>query len=140
MKQKIRLTVISIILFLAIAITAGIMMYSKFAPSKKVMDLYEYYQTEDNDVTLILQNKIYEQKGKLIDGHIYVDYDTVTTYFNKRFYLDNNESILIYTTPTEIIKAEVGGKDYYINKSKKSMDYSISKVEDGKVYIALDYV
>ncbi len=140
MKQKIRLTVISIILFLAIAITAGIMMYSKFAPSKKVMDLYEYYQTEDNDVTLILQNKIYEQKGKLIDGHIYVDYDTVTTYFNKRFYLDNNESLLIYTTPTEIIKAEVGGKDYYINKSKKSMDYSISKVEDGKVYIALDYV
>lgn len=141
MKQKIRLTVISIILFLAIAIAAGIMMYSKFAPSKKVMDLYEYYQAEDNnDVTLILQNKIYEQKGKLIDGHIYVDYDTITTYFNKRFYLDNNESLLIYTTPTEIIKAEVGSKDYYINKSKKSMDYSIAKVEDGKVYIALDYV
>lgn len=141
MKQKIRLTVISIILFLAIAITAGIMMYSKFAPSKKVMDLYEYYQTEDNDdVILVLQNKIYEQKGKIIDGQIYVDYDTVTTYFNKRFYWDDKESLLIYTTPTEIIKAEVGSKDYYINKSKKSMDYAIAKVEDGSVYIALDYV
>ena len=54
MKQKIRLTVISIILFLAIAITAGIMMYSKFAPSKKVMDLYEYYQTEDNDDVILV--------------------------------------------------------------------------------------
>ena len=141
MKQKIRLTVISIILFLAIAITAGIMMYSKFAPSKKVMDLYEYYQTEDNDdVILVLQNKIYEEKGKIIDGQIYVDYDTVTTYFNKRFYWDDKESLLIYTTPTEIIKAEVGSKDYYINKSKKSMDYAIAKVEGGTVYIALDYV
>lgn len=141
MKQKIRLTVISIILFLAIAITAGIMMYSKFAPSKKVMDLYEYYQTDDNDdVILVLQNKIYEEKGKIIDGQIYVDYDTVTTYFNKRFYWDDKESLLIYTTPTEIIKAEVGSKDYYINKSKKSMDYAIAKVEGGTVYIALDYV
>jgi spore germination protein YaaH len=141
MKQKIRLTIISVILFLAIAITAGIMMYSKFAPSKKVMDLDEYYQiTDKDDVVLILQNKIYEQKGKIIEGQIYVDYDTVTTYFNKRFYWDDNESLLIYTTPTEIIKAEVGSKDYYINKSKKSMDYAISKVEDGTVYIALDYV
>lgn len=141
MKQKIRLTIISIILFLAIAITAGIMMYSKFAPSKKVMDLDEYYQiTDKDDVVLILQNRIYEQKGKIIDGQIYVDYDTVRTYFNKRFYWDDNESLLIYTTPTEIIKSEVGSKDYYINKSKKSMDYAISKVEDGTVYIALDYV
>ncbi|WP_455718245.1 glycosyl hydrolase family 18 protein [Anaerosporobacter sp.] len=141
MKQKIRLTIISVILFLAIAITAGIMMYSKFAPSKKVMDLYEYYQTADeDDVVLILQNEIYEQKGKIIDGKIYVDYDTVTSYFNKRFYWDDNESLLIYTTPTEIIKSEVGSKDYYINKSKKSMDYAITKVEDGTVYIALDYV
>lgn len=141
MKQKIRLTIISVILFLAIAITAGIMMYSKFAPSKKVMDLDEYYQIANkDDVVLILQNKIYEQKGKIIDGQIYVDYDTVTTYFNKRFYWDDNESLLIYTTPTEIIKSEVGSKDYYINKSKKSMDYAISKVEDETVYIALDYV
>lgn len=141
MKQKIRLTIISVILFLAIAITAGIMMYSKFAPSKKVMDLDEYYQIANkDDVVLILQNKINEQKGKIIDGQIYVDYDTVTTYFNKRFYWDDNESLLIYTTPTEIIKSEVGSKDYYINKSKKSMDYAISKVEDGTVYIALDYV
>ena len=91
MKQKIRLTIISIVLFLAVAVAAGIMMYNKFAPSKKVMDLNEYYQTADNnEVILILQNEIYEQKGKLIDGQIYVDYDTVTQYFNKRFYLDDN--------------------------------------------------
>ncbi|WP_238483737.1 glycosyl hydrolase family 18 protein [Anaerosporobacter faecicola] len=142
MKQKIRLTIIGVILFLAIAITAGITMYSKFAPSKKVMKLEDYYQTagDDSSVVLVLQDKIYEQRGKLIDGQIYVDYDTVVTYFNKRFYWDDNESLLLYTTPTEIIKTEVGSKDYYINKSKKSMEYAIAKVEDGVVYIALDYV
>ncbi|WP_310604418.1 glycosyl hydrolase family 18 protein [Anaerosporobacter sp.] len=141
MKQKIRLALISIILLLGIVITAAIVVYNKFAPSKEVMDLYEYYKATDNEeVVLVLQNSIYEQRGQIIDGQIYVDYDTVTTYFNKRFYWDNNESLLVYTTPTEIIKAEVGSKDYYINKSKKSMNYPIAKMEDGVVYIALDYV
>lgn len=140
MKQKIRLTIISIILFLIIVITAGVLMYNKFAPSKKVMDLNEYYHTSDDDVVLILQDKIYEQKGKMIDNQIYVDYKTVKEYFNKRFYWDDKESLLIYTTPTEIIKSEVGSKDYYINKSKKSVDYTIAKVENDTVCIALDYV
>ncbi|MBR2008758.1 MAG: SH3 domain-containing protein, partial [Peptococcaceae bacterium] len=34
----------------------------------------------------------------------------------------------------------VGSKDYYINKSKASVDYQIVKTEGEKTYVAIDYI
>lgn len=104
------------------------------------MDLKTYYKSSGNEVVLILQDKIYKNKGVMYDNTIYLDYDTVVKEFNKRFYWDNNENLLTYTLPTEIIKTEVGSKDYYVNKSKSSVDYEIVKTDGNHVYIALDYV
>lgn len=141
MKQRVRLTIISIILLLSIGIIAGVMVYNKLSPSKKVMDLDTYYKVASkDDVVLVIQDTIYEQRGKLIDDMVYVDYNTVKENFNKRFYWDENESLLMYTTPTDIIKSEASSKEYVVNKNKKSVDYIISKVIDGKLYIALDFV
>ncbi|BCN32821.1 glycosyl hydrolase family 18 protein [Anaeromicropila herbilytica] len=133
---------LSIVTFLVLIIVVSVIavLIIKFTPSKKVMSLKKYFNTSGNEVVLILQDKIYDKKGVIIDGTIYVDYDTVASQLNKRFYWDNNENLLIYTTPTEIIKTEVGSKDYYVNKSKSSLDYAIVKTDGDHVYVALDYV
>ena len=74
------------------------------------------------------------------DGVLYLSYDFVKETINDKFYWDNNENILIYTTPTDIIKAQVGSQDYYITKVKNTEEYVIVKTEGDNVYIALDYV
>lgn len=112
----------------------------KYAPSTKMLDLKDYYGNQKNELAVVLQDQIAETKGLYLDGQAYIEYATVKKELDQRFYWDTKENLLIYTTPTEVIKAEGGSKDYYINKSKKSVDYPITKVNGDKVYIAVDFI
>ena len=125
---------------LGIMAIAGILLAKKYMPTNRMADLNEHYQVDEDKIMLILQNNPYEEQGLYIDGRVYIDVATVTKYFNPRIYWDSNENLLIYTTATEVIKAEVGSQDYYINKSKSSVDYQIVKTNGDKTYVALDYI
>ncbi|MDF2587300.1 MAG: glycoside hydrolase family 18 [Anaerocolumna sp.] len=141
MDRKTRQAVIgTTIALLAIIIVVAAAIIKKFTPSNEVMELTEYYKIEDNEVLTIMQDSIYEKKALLEDGTVYLDYETVNEKFNKRFYLDTNENILTYTTPTEVIKAEVGSNEYYVNKSKNKVNYDILKIKGDQVYVAIDFV
>lgn len=132
---------VGITLFLIVVLIAGsAILIKKFMPSKEVLPLTEYYDIEGDELLVIMQDRVNEEKGLLIDGEAYIDYNTVSQYLNKRFYWDANENLLIYTTATEIIRAEVGSKAYYINKSKTDTKYQIVKTDGDKVYVAADYV
>jgi Predicted glycosyl hydrolase len=141
MEQKGKQALIGTILVLIVIIISGTtILIKKFTPSNEVMKLSDYYKIKNNEAGIILQDKIYDKKALLLNGVVYLDYDTVVENLNKRFYWDANENILIYTTPTEVIKTDLGSKDYYINKSKNSLKHQIVKSEGNSVYIAVDYV
>lgn len=145
MEKKTRITVVGIIAaIIIITIGIGIAVIKKLTPSNEVMLLTDYYQVEDSEVMIILQDEIYEKQGVLADGKVYIDYDTVVNEFNHRFYWDYNENILTYTTPTEIIQAEAADNKYTVTKSMIKTDtpceYPIIKLSGDKVYIALDFV
>ncbi|SFR62750.1 glycosyl hydrolase family 18 protein [Anaeromicropila populeti] len=123
-----------------ILIVAGIFLVKKLIPSKEVMDLNEYYPVEKDSILVVLQDEVYEKQGLYLDGVPFIDYETVVDKFNKRFYWDEHENLLIYTTSSEVIKTEVGSEDYYENKSKASLTHQIVKTIGEQVYIALDYV
>lgn len=130
-----------IALFLIIVVVTGVaFLIKKFLPNSEVVSLTQYYEVGNDEILVVLQDKVHEEKGLLIDGEAYIPYDTVANYLNKRFYWDANENLLIYTTATEIIKAEVGSSAYYINKSKTDTKYQIVKTNGDKVYVAVDYV
>lgn len=145
MSRRAKFTVIGIsaviILFI---ITLGAVVVHYLTPSDEVMPLTDYYQVEDTEVLVILQDVIYENKGILKDGVVYIDYDTVINHFNHRFYWDYNENILTYTTPNEILQAEAGRSEYTVTKSmiktNAKSDYEIVKVFADQVFIALDFV
>ena len=141
MKLAIIGTAVALILILIIAIST----FAKaLTPSREVMQLKDYYEVADAEVLIILQDEIYEKKGRLINDKVYIDYDTVTKYFNHRFYWDNNENTLTYTTPDEIIRAKSGSKKYSVIKNIIStdtdIDYPVVEVFADKVYISLEFV
>ena len=145
MDKKIKIAIIGIaIAILILTIGIGIALIRKMTPSDEVMLLTEYYQVEDTEVMIILQDEIYDKSGIMADGTVYIDYDTVINEFNHRFYWDQNENILTYTTPTEIIQAEAVDNKYSITKSmiktEAVSEYPILKLYGDKVYIALDFV
>lgn len=139
-EKKKKRTVIAAIIIGIIVIIAAFVLIKRLAPSKEVKDLTEYYNINENECLVVVQNEVAEKHAINIDGEIYVDYDTVVENFNHRFYWDANQNLLLYTTATEVIKTEVGSKEYYINKSKTETNYQTVKTNGDEVYVALDYI
>lgn len=145
MDKKSKVAVIgTLIMVIIIAIALTITIIKRLSPSDELMELTDYYTVGDNEVLVIMQDHIYDKKELLIDGEVYIDYETVVKEFNHRFYWDYNENILTYTTPDEILQAEAGSSSYSIIKSmirtNGSGNYPIAKVFADKVYISIDFV
>lgn len=137
-KQKQLLAYILAVVLVIIVTTIGILI--KITPSKEVKDLNEYYEVNEGEILIFMENQLYEERGLYVDDCIYIDYETVVNQINKRFYWDGYEKILSYATPKEIIRTNLGERSYSVNKSTQKVDYEIVRKKDDKVYIALDFV
>lgn len=161
-KRALPIAFAAAVVAIAIIVIVVSSIIEKKTPSKKHVseeDLYRMYKlydgytedeegvhfenakkAEDNQVAIILQNELINDRA-IIEGNVlYLNYDFVKDRINDRFYWDNNENILIYTTPTDVIKAQVGSQEYYVTKVKNTEEYTIVRTEGDKVYVALDFV
>lgn len=143
--------IIAIILILVIAFIAfGDKILDKYTYSKEEADLKEYFSVyEDNEAAIVLQDSLVEEKAVLKDGICYFDLAVVHKYFNTRFYADTNENWLIYTTPTEIIRTQMGTSSYTVStydggQTQQDAGYLLSYTEvngeDTRIYVAADFV
>ena len=128
-----------IIIIGGIGLGTGIL--SKYSYSKETMDLKKYFNIEKNDeVAIVLQNEHIETKAKLHQGVYYLDFDAVQDLLNDRFYHDVAEGLLLYTTPTEIIRVTVGSDVYTVGDETVNAGYVTSFYEGEELYVAMDYV
>lgn len=108
--------------------------------NESYMSLDTYFNitpiTGHTPCSIIIDNNIIGQGIIENDEDIYIPYEVVRTYINNKFYVDKNEKLLIYSTPTESIDSEVG-TDVYGNGVRFDKIISI-EVED-VVYISLEY-
>ena len=112
-----------------------------YIPSEEVQDLDEYYGIEaPDDVAVVWNQELSDMKGKCLDGNIYLDFDTVHDRLNSRFYWDENEKLLRYTTAEDLVTAYAGRKDYFVGNDVTKESFEIVKIEDNMVYMALDFV
>ena len=135
-------TIIAIILILLIG--GGIVAtkyIEKYSYTKEKQDLNQYYGlTAADDVAIVLQNEKIGTKAKLIEGKVYLDFDSVSELLNDRFYVDSNENWFIYTTPDEIIKSQLGSSTYFIGNGESDFGQPVTVLKDGVIYVSLDYV
>jgi len=128
-----------------ILIVAGIGVVSslikKYTPSDERVDVEFYFGIEENDdLAMVMQNEVIEDKGKIIDGVAYIHHTTIKEYLNDRFYWDAKENVMVYTTPMDVITVDVGSKDYYVSKNKITENYTILKVDGSEAYLAAEFV
>ena len=139
----------AIVLIIVIAgIALGGQLYKKYSYSDERADLAEYFHTNKaEDVAILLQDEMIEEKAVLTEGRYYFDLDTVQKYLNSRFYWDQNENLLLYTTPTQVIRAAVGESTYLTDEEAADAGYVISYLVPGDggeqkavLYVAADFV
>ena len=113
----------------------------RYTPSDARMDLADYYQQSGEDeLSLILQDKIADSKGRIEDGTAYIPYTVVTENLDGRFYWDQETQQMLYTLPEEILEIQPESNTYLLSGKTVTEDYPIVRQIDGEYYIALDFL
>ncbi len=142
MKQRrMPILIVLILIFLVGVVGMIVHMIQKYTPADDRMDTYAYYSvSDDSKLPLILGTKILEERGSLIDGEVYLPQNVVADYLNKSFYWDNNEKLMIYTTPTEKYIIEPESNTYKIGTKEGEEEYIICKEQGDSVLINVKFV
>ena len=146
MKKMIPVIVAVILIIVIAAAGVGAKLLEKYSYSKERADLTEYFGIQgDNDVAIILQDELIEERAKIFDGRCYFDIATVHKYFNDRFYEDKAAEMLVYAKPLGFWTTYIGstGLDDYgadFEAAGADLGYVLSRYEDGVLYIAADFV
>lgn len=126
---------------LIVLLISAVFLTKKYSPSREKMKAERYYQLEEKDqMAVIVQDQLIEQKGIVLEDRPYVSTEIVRNYLNDRFYWDSAENLYIYTTPTEMITAHVGEQKYSVDKQNIQTEYQVVKVDNGIAYVALDFI
>lgn len=144
MKKKLPILITVVLILLVLAALAFPTIYKKYSYSDERADLNEYFGLlKDDEVAIVLGNEMIEEKALLRDDVYYLDLDTIHTYFNGRFYLDNsveNEALLIYTTTELSYRVYQDSKVIFTKEAEETLEYPVMLYEDGVCYVAIDYV
>ena len=143
MKKKNFVPVLAAIVLIIVVVLFMLLgkLIEKYTPSKEHQELTDYYSmTSDDEVAIIFNNEVLDVHGKMIDGNVYLDYDTVHDMINSRFYWDANENKLLYTTATDLVSADAESTSYNVTKDSHSLDHIVVKADANTAYIAVDFV
>ena len=144
MKKFIPAIIAIALILIVVAGSFGMKLKEKYSYSDEQQNLEEYYDliaaADSRSVAVVLQNEMIPNWVKLIDDRCYMELTDVQALLNTRFYHDENEGLLIYTTPTQKIIHVIGSNSYSVDGNEQSVDYAITVQEGQSLYLALDYV
>lgn len=144
MKKIIPVFIIIVLIILLGVGFVSTVVYDKYSYSSDRANLEEYYElSEPGQVAIVLQDTKLTEKAMCRDGVYYLDLDTIHTYFNERFYLDNStpgEELLIYTTTETSYRVRSTSSDIITENGTEEMGYPIMLYENDICYVAIDYV
>ncbi|MBQ0042416.1 MAG: glycosyl hydrolase family 18 [Lachnospiraceae bacterium] len=114
-------------------------------------DITGKLKTGGENALLFIQNELYPyQTGIIRDGGVYLPYEFVCKYLTNRFYFNDAEACLKFTTPNDVqtvylnvdpTTVEISSPD--LNNpdvTRNSYDYPILIKESDKVYLAAQYL
>lgn len=122
-------------------IMAASFLIKRYTPTKEREDLATHFHvTQENQRAIILNGELLEEQAIIVDGQNYVEYKVLHDRMDNRYYWDNNESKLLYTTADTTYMTESGSNDYYIGNKKKSLDSGvIVKLSGEQILVNLEY-
>lgn len=139
MKKK--LTVVFVLfIILALLAAAGIVVFKKFAPSFTQREMSEQYKLGKDEAMLVINGYPVEEKGKIVNGKMYVPVSVATEQMNERIYWDEKENILSLATSGGLITVGADSTAYTVGKETKNTETQVI-YQDGDIdYISMDFV
>ena len=99
--------------------------------SEKISEA-QIYQVKDDEVALVYNYSLQKAKAVYKDGVVYIPLNWTRSILNDKFYYSDDEKLLSYVLPTEIVYAN------FENKDKNGEPLLLEK--DNKTYISIETV
>ena len=143
-----RVLPIIIVILLIIGVGGGVgwsILAGRYKPTEEVMDYAAEMGLSENEYAITLNQEVLkEDRAVAIDGRVYLSMALVTETINSRFYWDDNEKLLLFTTPTEVMMITPDQQEYTVKTWNGSSDadegYMIVRTYNDSYYVAADYV
>lgn len=134
MKRKKRginpVVVVVILIALVAVIGVASTLIIRRIPTKKQMNLTEYYgETSDTEAVIIIGTQILDARAALSGDQPYLPLDVVNSYLNQRYYWDAQGQQILYATPSQLVTVPAsteGGSEVWL--------------KDDTVYLSLDFI
>ncbi|MBQ7925982.1 MAG: chitinase [Lachnospiraceae bacterium] len=141
MKKKAIPVIVALILIVILGVVVvGGYLLERFSYSEERMDLGEYFGSQGEYLTIVLQDELLEEQALVRDGRCYFTLHQVQELFQEGFYADEGEQLLLFTSATDTTKVRFGEKQYENAAGAVTADYVICFREGEQVYVAADYV
>lgn len=130
-----------LIALLVIAVAAGAFLVRRYMPTKERMAAETYFGAlAENEVAVVLQDQLSEKRGILEDDALYLDYELVRDYLNSRFYWDEGNQQMLFTTALETYEIPVNSADYTIDGVSQTYEHPIVLQKDSGLYFSADFL
>lgn len=136
---KIKLIITAIVICVVITVLA-VALVDKYTPSETMRPLDNYYDVAPGEAVLLLETDISEERALLRENGIYFSWNLVNSLLNDEFYLDEEEHLLSYALPEELLRVEEGQKFYYSNEEVRPLEHPALLKEGEKYYLSADFV
>ncbi len=151
-RRQVRFRIFLIILLAAILTVGAIFLIIKYTPTNERMSYEEYFgPVGDQEAAIVLQDQIISDYHALIsdDKAVYLPHEFVRDYLNERFFLDEGNDQIIFTTATKTYEIPVGSASYTVYEGALPEDPSSEESgeaviamrgNDNALYLNLDYL
>lgn len=130
-----------IIALLLIVAASGVFLIQRYMPTKEQMHKEEYFGAlADTEVAVVLQDELAEQRGILEGDYLYLNYEMVRDELNSRFYWDEGNQQMLFTTALETYEIPVNSAEYSIDGVMQQYDKPIVLQKDTGLYFSIDFL
>lgn len=124
-----------------IVIAAAVLVIQRYMPTNERMDPAAYFgYPEENQAAVVLQDHIVPERALLQDGFLYLDYDMVREQINSRFYWDEGNNQMLFTTALETYEIPVNSRTYTIDGAENEYDREIVLQNEAGLYLSIDFL
>lgn len=130
--------IIALILIIA---AGGVFLIQRYMPTKEQMDKEAYFGVlADTEAAVVLQDHLVEQRAILEGDALYLNYDIVRDEINPRFFWDEGNQQMIFTTPVETYEIPVNSAVYTIDGYPSEYERPILLHKEDGLYLSIDFL
>ena len=156
-KRRKKRRIVSVFLVLLLLCISGAFLAKRYLPTRKKISERDYFnamitraQREagweeeaplgEDESAVMLQDHVDPRAARILDGGLYLQYDMVRENIFTRFYWDEENSQMLYTTADAVMEISPGSAEYTCGEETLTFDRPVILKDDRGLYLSADFL